>query len=282
MLAVAAFLGSPQMEEVRNRLNESTGDLAVIQLDGPIAYSNGVRDSGVSPRTVADLTAQAESDGADAILYEINSGGGAVVASRETVRVVGDAAVPTVCRMKEAAASGAYWVASACDVVVSDPLTLTGSIGVSSTYLEFSGLLNRFGVEYVNLTAGRFKDMGSQYKNLTPAERERFNDILDETHGALVASIAENRDMPVAQVEEAATGEVFLGREAKQLGLVDRLGGRETAVEAAKGLTNTTSLETTTYSPPRRFDVLSYLFSSIGEGLARGLKGSGAPVRRVR
>ncbi|MFB6294219.1 MAG: S49 family peptidase, partial [Candidatus Nanohaloarchaea archaeon] len=188
-------------------------------------------------------------------------------------RVIEEADVPTVCRLREVAASGAYWAASACDTVVADPLTLTGSIGVSSTYLEFSGLMNRLGIEYVNLTAGEYKDMGSQYKNLTPAERERFNDILNQTHAAFIRSIAENRGLPYDQVEQAATGEVFLGREAAELGLVDRLGGRDTAVAAARNLTNTTELRTTTYEPPQQFQALSYLFSSIGEGIADGLKG---------
>ncbi len=282
LLAVGAFMASPHIQDIGTAVNPSKGELAVIQVNGPIAYGNGIRDKGVSPRTISELTAKAEGSGADAILYEINSGGGAVVASKETVRVIDEAEVPTVCRMKEVGASGAYWAASACDVVVADALTLTGSIGVSSTYLEFSGLLERFGVEYVNLTAGRFKDMGSRYKNLTDAERERFDAILGETHDALITSIAENRGIPVEQVEAAATGEVFLGREAKERGLVDRLGGRETAVEAAKELTNTTALETTTYSPPQKFDILSYLFSSVGEGLAEGLKGEGQVQRRVQ
>ncbi|MDY6773975.1 MAG: signal peptide peptidase SppA [Candidatus Nanohaloarchaea archaeon] len=282
ILASVAFLASPAAEELRTGLNPKRGELAVIQLNGPIRYGNGFRSEGVSPGMVSDLTEKAVGGGADAILYEINSGGGAVVASRQVAQVIEEAGVPTVCRMKEVAASGAYWAASACDRIVADPLTLTGSIGVSSTYLEFSGLLNRFGVEYVNLTSARYKDMGSQYKNLTQEERQRFNEILNTTHRYFVRSIAENRNLSVEQVEKAATGEVFLGREAKRLGLVDRLGGRQEAVDLAENLTNTTELETDTYSPPQRFDLLSYLFSSLGEGIARGLKGSVSSDTRRR
>ncbi|MDY6761749.1 MAG: signal peptide peptidase SppA [Candidatus Nanohaloarchaea archaeon] len=273
VLVAAAFAISPASEDVRTELSPSRGELGVIKVTGPISYGDEFRDSGISPRTLDDLTKQATSDGADALLYEIDSGGGAVVASKEAARVIAEADVPTVCRLREVAASGAYWAASACDTVVADPLTLTGSIGVSSTYLEFSGLLDRFGVEYVNLTAGKYKDMGSQYKNLTPAERERFNDILNQTHAAFIQAIAENRNMSYDAVESAATGEVFLGREAKRLGLVDRLGGRDTAIAVARNLTDTTELETTAYSPPQKFDALSFLFSSIGDGIATGLKG---------
>ncbi len=287
LIGLAVLLGvavavSPVSGDLRTDIDPSTGELGVIEVEGPISYTNGVRDTGVSPETLDDLTEEAVSNGADALLYEIDSGGGAVVASKEAARVIHEAEVPTVCRMREVAASGAYWAASACDTVVADPLTLTGSIGVSSTYLEFSGLLERFGVEYVNLTSGEFKDMGSRYKNLTPAERERFNEILGQTHEAFIEDIAENRGVPYEQVEAAATGEVFLGQEALEYGLVDQLGGRDTAVAAARNLTGTTELETTTYSPPEQFQVLSYLFSSIGEGIADGMKGEqGVTTRRV-
>ncbi|MFB6294378.1 MAG: signal peptide peptidase SppA, partial [Candidatus Nanohaloarchaea archaeon] len=271
VLVVVAFAASPAADDIRTQLNPSTGELGVITVEGAISYGGGVQDGGVSPRTLDKLTKQATSDGADALLYEIDSGGGAVVASKEAARVIADAGVPTVCRLREIAASGAYWAASACDTVVADPLTLTGSIGVSSTYLEFSGLLDRFGVEYVNLTAGKYKDMGSQYKNLTPAERERFNDILNQTHAAFIRAVAENRNMSYNAVEAAATGEVFLGREAKRLGLVDRLGGRKTAIAAAHNLTNTSELETTRYEPPQQLEALSFLFSKVGEGIAQGI-----------
>lgn len=253
---------------------EKTGRLGVVKLHGPIAYQSDLSKGGISPSTIADLTEQAKREGADAIMYEINSGGGAVVASRQAARYVENVDVPTVCRIQEVAASGAYWIASACDVIVADELSVTGSIGVTSSYLEVSGLLERFGVEYVNLTAGRYKEMGSQYKNITPQERERFQDVLDTVHETFIQDVAENRNMTTAAVRELATGEIYTGQEAAVNGLVDRTGPRSVAVAAAKELTNTTKLEEKTYAPPRQINPFALLFSKIGEGIVHGLQSS--------
>lgn len=254
-------------------INPDMGRAAIVKLDGPITSDNGVQQEGITPDNVASLTKKATGDNADVIIYEINSPGGAVVASKEAARVIDDVEKPTVCLLKEVAASGGYWIASACDRIVADSLSLTGSIGVTSTYLEFSGLLDEFGIEYVNLTSGKYKDMGSRFRNITDEERQKFDDILDTVHDEFVTTVAENREMDEEAVREAATGEIFLGRDAKELGLVDTLGGRETALDVAKNMTGVSELKTKEYTPPRKISLASMLFSSIGEGIADGLKG---------
>lgn len=258
--------------ELYTTLHPEKGRVAIIQLDGPITYSTDIRSPGITPQHIASITERAKNDQSDVMIFEINSPGGSVVASKDAARVIKNVDTPTICLIKEVAASGAYWIASSCDRIVADSLSLTGSIGVTSAYLEFSELLNRFGVEYVNLTSGKYKDMGSRYRNITPAEEEKFQDILDTVHAEFVQQIAENREMEVETVQELATGEVFLGREAHSAGLVDTLGSREHALEIAKELTNVTELKEKTYKPPQRLDVVSLLFSSIGEGIVHGLK----------
>lgn len=253
-------------------LNPSIARAGVVKLNGPITSSSGVQTDGISPDSIATLTKKATDSGADVVIYEINSPGGSVVASKDAARVVKEADVPTVCLMKEVAASGGYWIASACDHIVADSLSITGSIGVTSTYLEFSGLLDRYGVEYVNLTSGEYKDMGSRWKNLSDDERDKFDNILNTVHDEFIRSVAENRNMSAEEVRSAATGEVYLGTDAKDLGLVDTLGGRDTAKDAAKNLTGASELRTSEYEPPRRIDLFSMLFNSIGEGIAEGLK----------
>lgn len=270
LLAAASFLFSP--ETSFGHLAPETGTVAVLPIEGTITYGDGVQQNAVSPEEVAERIQQAKREGADAYLFELDSGGGEVVASKDLARTVEQLEKPTVCRMRSVTASGAYWVASACDMIVADSLTTTGSIGVSSAYLEVSELLNRLGVDYVNLTAGRYKDMGVPYKNVSVEERERFQDILDTVHTAFIESVAENRNLSVAQVRSAATGEVFLGREAKRLGLVDRLGGREEAEQAMKNMTGFETLKTREYAQPRTLNLLSRLSSSIGEGIVTGLK----------
>lgn len=254
-------------------MNPSVGRVAIIQLNGPIMGDTDVRTQGVTPNNIASLTQNAKNDRADAIIYEINSPGGSAVASKDAARVVKEVDVPTICLLRETAASGAYWVASACDHVIADSLTITGSIGVTSAYLEFSELLNRFGVDYVNLTSGEYKDMGSRYRNITDEERAKFQDILDTVHLTFVESVAENRDMTTEQVETVATGEIFLGVEAQRLGLVDTLGSKQDAISVAKNMTGTETLKEKEYAPPRRIDLFSLFFTKIGEGIVDGLRG---------
>jgi protease-4 len=254
-------------------VNPDVGRAAMVKLHGPITSDSGVQQQGITPQSVASLTEKATKDDPDVVIYEINSPGGGVVASKEAARVIRDVDTPTVCLLKEVAASGGYWMASACDRIVADSLSITGSIGVTSTYLEFSGLLNDFGVEYVNLTSGRYKDMGSRFKNLTDAEQEKFDDILGTVHDEFIQAIAENRNMSEQAVRDAATGEIYLGQDAKERGLVDTLGGRQTALNVAKNMTGVEELKTNEYTPPRRLDLFNMLFTSIGEGIADGLKG---------
>lgn len=254
-------------------LSSDTGRLAVIKLDGAITSQTDLGSTGITPESVADLTENAVNERNDVIIYEINSPGGGVVASKDVARTVNEADLPTVCLLKEVAASGGYWLASACDHIVADSLTMTGSIGVTSAYLEFSDLMERYGIEYVNLTSGQYKDMGSQYRNITDEEREKFDDILDTVHIEFVETIADNRNMSTDAVEDVATGEVFLGREAQEYGLVDTLGSKETAVDVAKNLTGTTELRESTYQPTQQFNLFSMLFTKIGEGMIEGMKG---------
>lgn len=270
LFTAVSFLLSP--EASFGHLGPGTGTVAVIPIEGMITYGDSVQQNTVSPENVAERIRKADREGADAYLFELNSGGGEVVASKDLARTVNQVEAPTVCLLRAVAASGAYWAASACDIIVADSLTTTGSIGVSSAYLEVSELLNRFGVEYVNLTAGRYKDMGTPYRNVSPEERERFQTVLETVHTAFIEGIAENRDMSVEAVRAAATGEVFLGAEAQRIGLVDRLGGREEAEAAVKDLTGFESLKTREYAQPRTLGLLSLLSSKIGEGIVAGLK----------
>lgn len=276
LLTLAAWLVAPG-QEFSSRFDPSSGSVGIVELNGAIAYGNGIGSSGISPESVDSLTQQALDDGADAIIYEINSGGGAVVASRQAAQVVERVEVPTVCRIKEVGASGAYWVASACDRVVADPLSLTGSIGVTAAYLQFAGLLDKLGITYVNLTSGDYKDMGSQFANLSDEEQRQFQHILDTTHDRFVDSIARNRNMSEEDVRASATGAIFLGVDAKERGLVDELGGHQAAIDLAKNMTNLSTVRERSYRPSPRFNLLSLLATSIGEGIASGLKDLGRP-----
>jgi protease-4 len=213
---------------------------AVIDLSGTITPSQTTGltvSSGFTPSEVRELNQKAKDRGADAIIYEINSGGGAVVASKEVYRSIEDVKIPTVCRMRDVAASGGYMIALGCDRIVADSSTLTGSIGVKSSYIQYAGVLDKLGAEYVNISAGNRKEIGNPFMNASEEEEEVLQEKVDTIQQDFLKMTREERNLTESEMREVRTGEPFLGSEAQNLSLVDRLGGRETAQNEVENLT---------------------------------------------
>src|SRR3989338_331857 len=171
-----------------------------------------------------------------AIIFEIDSPGGTVVASKEIANRVNKLKKPSVSWIRESGASGAYWVASASDYIVADELSVTGSIGVTSSYLEFSKLFEKYGVGYERLVSGDYKDVGTPYKKLSKNEKELLQKKLDLIHQMFIEDVASNRNITVEKLDKFANGIFYLGREAYDIGLVDKLGNKDDAVNKAKEL----------------------------------------------
>lgn len=250
-------------------LFEPTGKAAVIQLSGSIAPTSSGFGSGITPEKVRDLNSQARQQNVDAVVYEINSGGGAVVASKEVMRSIDSMEVPTVCRLRDTGASGAYLAALSCDKIVADSATLTGSIGVRSSYLQYTGLMDKLGLKYVNITAGESKELGSPYQNISEEEKQRLKQKAETIHREFVQKVDEERNLTDAELENVSTGEAILGSRAEELGLVDELGGRQTAYDAAENLTGT-NLRFNQVETAQGFS----LFSLFGPGIENSLFGS--------
>jgi len=210
------------------------GNIAIISVDGVIIAGNSESFLGpgiASSTDIVELIDQAaDNPQVDAILIEINSPGGSAVASDEIGQAIKKANKTTVAWIREVGASGGYWVASACDVIVANRMTITGSIGVISSYLEFSGLLDDYNVTYQRLVAGKYKDIGTPFRELTEEETEILQSELDLIHDFFIQEVAQNRDMSEKEIREIADGLFFTGYEAHQMGLVDILGGRDEAV----------------------------------------------------
>lgn len=246
--------------------NPQTGEAVIVPLSGtvtPEATGGFGSPTGITPKSVRDLNERAMSKNPDAIIYEINSGGGAVVASKEVKREIESVNATTVCRFRDISASGAYLFALGCDSIVADSASLTGSIGVRSSYLQYSGLLERFDLKYVNITSGKYKELGSPYQNITETERKILVDKTDRIHEEFLDAVTDERDLTNSQLEEVRTGEPFLGERAKELGLVDRIGGRATAVETAENLTGK-ELSTNVLQTVPSFSLSSMFFGSLG------------------
>ena len=177
----------------------------------------------------------AKNDGVRAVVLRVDSPGGGVAPSQE----IYDAVLrvrekkPVVASLGGVAASGGYYVASGCDVIVANPGTLTGSIGVILQTGNVSELLKKVGIQGVIVKAGKFKDIGSPLREMSEEEKRLLDDLLQNVHTQFIAAISRGRKLPVEQVRQLADGRIYSGEQAHDLKLVDQLGGLRDAVQLA-------------------------------------------------
>ncbi|MBT5924903.1 S49 family peptidase, partial [Candidatus Woesearchaeota archaeon] len=154
---------------------DKMGNVAIIPIEG-IITANGASYLGGNTISSQDIVSFIEDADAKSqikiIVLEINSPGGSPVASDEIAVAIKRTEKPVIALIREVGASGGYWIASATDHIIANRMSITGSIGVISSYLEFSGLMEEYGVGYEQLTAGQFKDMGTPFKKLQDEERK--------------------------------------------------------------------------------------------------------------
>ncbi len=252
------------------------GNVAKIPIEGPITGNGGnsFGDVAVSSSDVVEFIESADEDAQiKAILLEINSPGGSAVASDEIAAAIKKTEKPVVAVIREAGASGGYWIASAADHIIANRMSITGSIGVISSYLEFSGLMDKYGVGYQRLVAGDRKDIGVPLRKLDDEEQKILQGKLNRIHAFFMQGVAENRGMKMSDVEKIATGEFYLGVEALELGLVDQLGDEDTAEKYLKEKYDLETIEYVVYQKELGFlelltGVVSDFFFNIGEGMA--------------
>ncbi|MBW3012070.1 signal peptide peptidase SppA [Candidatus Woesearchaeota archaeon] len=271
--------------------SESTARVAVIDVSGPIeTETSGSLFAEPAPNSeqIAGLIKDAnEDDDIDAVMININSPGGTIVASQEISDAVKELEKPSVAYIKELGASGGYWVASASDYIITDKYAITGSIGVIGSYLSFGGFLERYNVSYERLVGGKYKDIGTPFKDLTNEERAILQSKIDYLHSAFVQEVAVNRNMSYEYVQNLATGMFYLGQEAYDLGLVDELGNKETVEEYLKELLGVEEIRFISYNrQPSLLEAFTKLMSksffNVGLGISDGLlKAEAFPVLRA-
>jgi protease-4 len=223
------------------------GKVAVIPLNGTIvgASQGGLlTSSGITPDLVRDYLRKAKRDAlVKAVVLRIESPGGSAAASQEIAneirRFKEETGKPVVVSMGDVAASGGYYISVYADKIVASPATLTGSIGVISEFIYIEGLLEKLGLKMEIIKAGEHKDMG--VRPLTDEERQIMQDITDDLYEQFISAVAEGRNLSPETVRSLATGQVYTGGQALKLGLVDELGGQDTAIELAAKLAGVTA-----------------------------------------
>ena len=206
-----------------------------------------------------------------AIVVRIDSPGGAVGPSQEIMREIEKVRKKkkVVASLGTVAASGGYYVACAADLIMTNPGTATGSIGVIMKLVNAEDLIKKLGLDFYSLQAGGLKDLGTPFRPMTPEERAVLQNLLDNIHQQFIADIARNRKLPVEKVKKLADGSVYTGQQAKELGLVDEMGNFEDAVEKAGRLGGIKGKVETVFPEKKRFSILSLLLGhDIQDSLA--------------
>ena len=212
--------------------------VAVVEIYGAISQGNSSRswDRG-SQQVARRIKELADKKDVKAIVLDINTPGGSVGAVQEIYsaikRAKAETKKPFIARFGEVSASGGYYVASACDLIVAQPGTITGSIGVIFSVSNFEGLMKKVGFKNEAIKSGKFKDIGSPTREMTPDERKLLQAMIDDSYEQFVAAVSEGRKMPVEEVKQLADGRIYTGRQAKDNGLVDKLGDLQDALDAA-------------------------------------------------
>ncbi|MBS1814713.1 MAG: signal peptide peptidase SppA [Acidobacteria bacterium] len=208
-----------------DEFGDSAQKIAVVDINGVIISADKVN---------SELRKMADKDNVKAIVLHINSPGGGAAASQEIyneiLRLRREKKLRFVASVESVGASGAYYIASACDKIYANDASVVGSIGVIMEWVNYGDLMRWAKLKNVVLKAGELKDAGNPSRDLTPKEQAYFQSLIDNMHTQFIHDVATGRGVPEDKIKPLATGQVWTGQQAKQLGLIDVEGGFHTAV----------------------------------------------------
>ena len=175
----------------------------------------------------------AKEDRVKAIVLDINSPGGTVASVQDIYSEIlraKEKGKKVVALFRDVAASGGFYIAMAADKIVAEPGTITGSVGVIMQSGNVTKLFDKIGIEMVPITSGKYKDIGSAYREMTPAEKAILQDMVNDTYAQFLAAVKAGRpNVKAEDMAEYTDGRVFTGQRALELGFIDKLGGEEAA-----------------------------------------------------
>lgn len=231
-------------------ISVSNDKIAVIYCNGDIV-SGESSDESMGSETIAKAIKKARLDDSyKAIVLRINSPGGSAMASDIIWRevILAKKAKPVIVSMGAVAASGGYYIAAPADVIVAQPNTITGSIGVFGLMINAKELLNnKMGIKFETVKFGEFADLGAVDRPLTDAERTIIQRGVDKIYDDFISKVAQGRKLTKEQVDSIAQGRVWAANDAKKIGLVDELGGLDKAIEIAKKKAKLTDARTVNF-----------------------------------
>lgn len=216
--------------------------IAIIEAEGMMMTGESFTDPFTGTKTMGSTTITRairnvrKDSSVKAVVLRIDSVGGLVIAAdtiwRELIRLKD--VKPLVVSMGDVAGSGGYYIAAPADVIVAEPGTITGSIGVVAGKYSFKGLYDKIGLHKEVLKRGKYADFYTDYGDYPPDEREIIQAQIKEIYEDFIGKVAEGRGMTKEAVDQIAKGRIWTGKQAKEIGLVDELGGLNLALSIAR------------------------------------------------
>jgi len=235
--------------------------VAIVEIDGIITDPTPIN------KHIINL---GEREDIKAIVLRIDSPGGGVGASQEIyqeVKRVGEKK-KVVASMGSVAASGGYYIATAAHKIVANPGTITGSIGVIMEFANVEELLSKLGLKGYVIKSGEYKDIGSPLRGMREDEKRLIQGVIEDVHQQFIGVVVANRGLDVDKVRGLADGRIFTGAQAMKVGLVDRLGNLQDAIDVAASMAGIEGKPVVIY-PEKRVGLWDILF---GTGMAQLFK----------
>ena len=217
----------------KDKSEKEKDKIAVIYAEGTINYfedSKKINEIITPEKIQKELAIAEKNDDIKGVVIRVNSPGGSALASDIIYNSIKNTTKPVYISMGGVAASGGYYISVAGDKIYADKETLTGSIGVITMIPNVSELLKKAEINYSVISKGKYSDMGSLVRDLTEDEKDKIRASSLKVYEEFVDRVAEGRNMTREEVLKSAEGRVWLGEEAKEIGLVDEIGGIEKAV----------------------------------------------------
>jgi protease-4 len=229
---------------------------------------------GDSKEIVAEINEFADNSSIRAVVLRIETPGGGVAPSQEIYQAVRELRKKkkVVVSMGSVAASGGYLIAVAADRIVANPGTITGSISAVMHYANVEELLKKVGVRSSVIKSGKFKDIGSPVRTMTMEERSLIQGIVDDIYDQFIRTVSENRRIPLTKIIALSDGRIFTGRQAKELGLVDELGGLQDAVLLAGRLSGVKGKPEIVYGMKKKTTFWRYMIENMTSAVSEEIR----------
>lgn len=240
------FLGKETLQEVVLIKSPAKEKILLLDVSGVISTSLNqnlfARESDILSKVFYRLEKASEDHAVKAVIVRLDTPGGEVTASdiiyNEILKFKEKTGVPVVGLMMGLAASGGYYIASACDFIVAHPSTITGSIGVISIFPNLEELFAKIGIKVDVIKSGEMKDSGSAFRDMTEEEKKVFQDVVDELYMRFLDVVYQKRKdaISIEELKKIADGRIYTASQALELKLIDEIGYFNTALKKALSL----------------------------------------------